>query len=367
MSRGWTWQSTAVRMLAAGVAVALLAASGVAGADGLVERDSLRQSDQIGVVEPVAERHVPFERPEPSTWPDQVSTWVDRHRMTRGTYRLELQGRTWVLVAWGQKPTGGYQVRVEDAVRTDVGTIRFTVRLAAPSPGAMVVQMLTHPFDLITIDGTGAPLAFQFTGAPWDDEPAAATDPSGQPTGTDPDSLTDVKGHWAEGALRRAVAEGLVKGYPDGRFQPDDTISRAEFIVLLTRAFAVAGAEVDAGDIPPFSDLGGHWAAAAVAAAVRAGIVEPSSAGDRFRPDDPVDRLQAATWLLRALGRAGSTVEYRGHAAAFGDVEGLTPEQAGYVGAAAALGLVAGYPDGTWGPHRGATRAEAVVIIQRAR
>ncbi|KKO53101.1 S-layer homology domain-containing protein [Paenibacillus sp. DMB20] len=60
---------------------------------------------------------------------------------------------------------------------------------------------------------------------------------AGQPKPTKPNAeLTDVKGHWAEKAIREAVELGWVQGYKDGTFRPDAKISRAEFAVLLGRA-----------------------------------------------------------------------------------------------------------------------------------
>ena len=60
--------------------------------------------------------------------------------------------------------------------------------------------------------------------------PAAAASPgSGNP-------LWDVQGHWAQKEIQEAVAAGWVDGYPDGSFQPEKTITRAEFTKLLLDA-----------------------------------------------------------------------------------------------------------------------------------
>lgn len=50
-----------------------------------------------------------------------------------------------------------------------------------------------------------------------------------------PDWQADYKEHWAEAAIRRCVEAGLMQGDPDGRFRPDDNLSRAEMATVLAR------------------------------------------------------------------------------------------------------------------------------------
>lgn len=51
----------------------------------------------------------------------------------------------------------------------------------------------------------------------------------------DPQPVDDVTGHWAEKAIRRCMERGLLKGYPDGSFRPDQPVTRAELAVILDR------------------------------------------------------------------------------------------------------------------------------------
>jgi hypothetical protein len=51
------------------------------------------------------------------------------------------------------------------------------------------------------------------------------------------EELVDIKAHWAETVIKEWVAQGLIKGYGNGRFGPNDSISRAEFVTLLNRIF----------------------------------------------------------------------------------------------------------------------------------
>lgn len=47
--------------------------------------------------------------------------------------------------------------------------------------------------------------------------------------------VDDLTGHWAEAEIRRCIKRGLIKGYPDGTFLPDKTVTRAEVAVMMDR------------------------------------------------------------------------------------------------------------------------------------
>lgn len=51
----------------------------------------------------------------------------------------------------------------------------------------------------------------------------------------DPQPVDDVTGHWAEKAIRRCMERGLLRGYPDGSFKPNQPVTRAEMAVILDR------------------------------------------------------------------------------------------------------------------------------------
>lgn len=51
----------------------------------------------------------------------------------------------------------------------------------------------------------------------------------------EPVTVDDVTGHWAEKEIRRCMERGLLRGYPDGSFQPDKPVTRAELAAVLDR------------------------------------------------------------------------------------------------------------------------------------
>ncbi len=119
------------------------------------------------------------------------------------------------------------------------------------------------------------------------------------PPAAGPPSFPDVPpSHWAAGAVAAASAAGYLKGYPDGTFRPNAPVTRAEAAAVLARAFALP----DAGEEAPFPDLRGHWASAEVAKLVRAGACGGYPDGT-FRPNAPVTRAEAAKLLASLLMR----------------------------------------------------------------
>ncbi len=115
--------------------------------------------------------------------------------------------------------------------------------------------------------------------------------------------LTDIAGHWAEATIKELVALGIISGYPDGTFKPGHEITRAEFAALAVRGF---GLELRSGKV--FADTAGHWAEEIVATAAYHGIVKGYSE-EIFSPDDLITREQMVTMIVRASDPAAAAEE----------------------------------------------------------
>src|SRR5690606_20785597 len=110
-------------------------------------------------------------------------------------------------------------------------------------------------------------------------------------------SHPDMQGHWAEYPVTILSAKGIVGGFPDGTFRPQEPVTRAQFVAMLAAAadLPLPPATVPQvfADVPPE-----HWAFQVVTAAWEAGIVQGMN-DNRFLPDDPLTRAQLAVWLDR--------------------------------------------------------------------
>jgi hypothetical protein len=111
-------------------------------------------------------------------------------------------------------------------------------------------------------------------------------------------SFADVRGHWASEAITHLASEGVLAGYSDGAYMPENAISRAEIAVIISRW---AGLSIGSGK-ETFVDTAGHWAQGEIAAGLAAGWLEGYEDGI-FRPDAWVTRAEAVTLLNRVLKR----------------------------------------------------------------
>ncbi|RXZ78691.1 hypothetical protein EBB07_26020 [Paenibacillaceae bacterium] len=168
------------------------------------------------------------------------------------------------------------------------------------------------------------------------------------------DVHADVVGHWAEAAVKQAVAAGFVNGYPDGTFKPNGTITRAEFAVMLMKALksGTDSAELDFADTVP------AWAQHSVAQAVEAEIIRGYEDGT-FRGGASISRAELAVIIARASGVDLAASASTG----FADEQHIPAWAMSAVAAVKQLGIVNGRSGGRYAPNETATRAEAVTMI----
>ncbi|MEG6616818.1 S-layer homology domain-containing protein [Peptococcaceae bacterium 1198_IL3148] len=116
-----------------------------------------------------------------------------------------------------------------------------------------------------------------------------------------PSTFSDVNSDsfgWAEKPIQYLSIKGVVSGGGDNLFHPEQVVTRAEFVSMLARALQLQTDTVTT----KFSDVDpNHWCAAEISAAVEAGLISGYHDGT-FRPDNPVTREQLAVFLNRVLG-----------------------------------------------------------------
>lgn len=112
----------------------------------------------------------------------------------------------------------------------------------------------------------------------------------------------DVKGTIYENAVKALMEKGIITGYTDGTFKPNDTISRAEACVVIALSMNPSEDDLSGAPASRFPDLAGfEWAAKYINYAVSKGVVNGYPDGT-FRPDDNVTYNEMATMLILALG-----------------------------------------------------------------
>ncbi len=167
--------------------------------------------------------------------------------------------------------------------------------------------------------------------------------------------LSDVSGHWAEDSIAQWQESGLIHGYEDGTFRPDQNVTRAEFVTIMNNAMGFqAKGESAFQDVKPE-----QWYYQAVSTAAAQGYCSGYE-DNTFRPDRTISRQEAAVMLARVTGLSPDI-------SGVADFEDTVSEWAkASVGAVAKAGYMKGYPDGTFGASKAITRAEAVVSIDKA-
>lgn len=116
-------------------------------------------------------------------------------------------------------------------------------------------------------------------------------------------SFSDTVGHEREAAIGQLAGIGLLKGYTDGTFRPEGTITRAEFATVIVRALGLeAAADMLEGVPTGYSDVPvDHWATGYINVATSQGIIKGYPDGT-FQPEANVTYAEAITMIIRALG-----------------------------------------------------------------
>ena len=178
-------------------------------------------------------------------------------------------------------------------------------------------------------------------------------------------TFADIATHWARNDIEVMAARHVVQGMPDGTFAPDAGVTRAQFAAFVTRCLGL-----EPGGAAGFSDVPANvWYAGVVAAAAKAGIVKGFEDGT-FRPDEPITREQVAAMVTRALKVAGKEValtpaERERLLAVFADRGAIGGWALDAVAVAVKEGIVRGRTVDTFAPQGTATRAEAVTMLKR--
>jgi len=159
---------------------------------------------------------------------------------------------------------------------------------------------------------------------------------------------------WYATTVKKLVDMGGINGYPDGTFKPNNQITRAEFTKILVSALGY-------DNLKP---TGSHWASGYVDKAVSIGLATSGELSDLNRA---ITRKEMAKMVANALDHRGeSHVDNRAnYRTLVTDYNNISKSYQDYVLKAFTKGIITGYPDGTFGPERGLTRAEASTVIIR--
>ena len=159
---------------------------------------------------------------------------------------------------------------------------------------------------------------------------------------------------WAEEAIEALYEKGVVNGRADKQFAPQEQITRAEFVKMISLVLELPQAQGSFNDVAENS-----WYADCVYAAANAGIVMGDNGS--FYPDNNISREDMAAIICRALVYAEKTLAAAGELA-FDDAEAIAPYAKEAVQTLVEMKIMQG-TGASFEPKRGATRAEAAKVI----
>lgn len=106
--------------------------------------------------------------------------------------------------------------------------------------------------------------------------------------------VSDIDSHWAQKEIQYFIDKGFIVGYEDGTFRPDKTVTRAEFVRIVNMAFGFTDAE----NIK-FKDVRANdWYYKDVAIGVKAGVIS-GYGDNTFRPNNNITREETASIIVR--------------------------------------------------------------------
>ncbi|MGG3841044.1 SwmB domain-containing protein [Paenibacillus thiaminolyticus] len=173
----------------------------------------------------------------------------------------------------------------------------------------------------------------------------------------------DIRSHWAREAIRELASKYIIEGVSSTAFAPNANITRAQFATLLARSLGLQGDPSAAAGYRDVSTSG--KLAPYIGAATKAGIIGGFE-DRTFRPNESINREQMAVMLVRAMDYTGYAVTADpGALNKFMDRNKIGRYAVTGVGKAVTSGIVQGMTSTTFDPKGTATRAQAAAMLKR--
>ena len=170
--------------------------------------------------------------------------------------------------------------------------------------------------------------------------------------------------HWAFDYIGELVNDNVINGYPDGKFRPENNVSRAEFAKIMITA---AGIKTTSAAASSFSDVDvNEWYCPYIESAKEFLTGYQYSGGAMYLPDKMAIREDIAVALVKLKGYDISVADLSMLKSMFSDYDSISETAKRYVAVAVERGLVSGYDNGTFKGQQSITRAEAAALIWRA-
>ncbi len=176
-------------------------------------------------------------------------------------------------------------------------------------------------------------------------------------------TFSDVSSnYWAAQFIQQLSQRGVIAGFPDGTFRPEEAVTRAQFAAMVNKAFQKPAQRqaINFVDVPS-----NYWASSAIGQVYNIGFLS-GYPGNRFEPNQAIPRQQVLVSLANGLeytpsGNTESTLQY------FNDASNIASYARSPIAAATEKQIVVNYPNVKFlNPTATATRAQVAAFIYQA-
>jgi hypothetical protein len=176
--------------------------------------------------------------------------------------------------------------------------------------------------------------------------------------------LTDINDHWGELCIQQLQQRGILQGYPDNTFRPNEPVTRAEFAAMVNRAFPENTTTAPQKNYEDVNET--YWGLIPIARATQLGFMEGYPDGS-FAPSAIIPRSEVLLALVSGLGYTPQGDPQTLIPQYYEDADLIPPFAYGAIAAATEQQLVVNYPTITQlNPKKWASRAEVASFLCRA-
>lgn len=171
-------------------------------------------------------------------------------------------------------------------------------------------------------------------------------------------NFDDMQGYWASQYVTALADRSIISGFPDGSFQPNADITRAQFAAIAVKALELPPGDNnhDFTDVEP-----NYWASPAIRAISNSGLVAGFPDGT-FRPEERITRAQVLVILAKALGNQITSNPNQFNR--YSDRQAIPDWATASVSKAANAGILVNFPDASRiNPNNLATRGEVAALM----
>lgn len=245
---------------------------------------------------------------------------------------------------------------------------RYDINNASRNPVSALGNQLTTTTGSVTTSGSVPPGPTPAPPGPTPAPPGPTPAPPGPtpappgptPAPPSPAPLGDIVGHWSEAFVRGLVTRKIVTGYEDGSFRPNNRLTRAEYAVLLSKAFDLPAVRPNVTYTDVAADF---WGAPTIAETSRMGFLAGYPDGS-FRPGNNLTRVEALLALSNGLKLPPSSLN---GLALYRDRAQIPSYASAPLAAATAQRIVVNYPQtDALRPLEQITRGEVAALVYQA-